>query len=102
MHVIMAKNKITRAESRKPMPKTSVASMPVGILGSGVRTVEPWREHLETYGRRHRRQVKNMVNRLLYCLFVLWDRGTGLMPFSSAPESRNLWYHFGCFSGLNS
>jgi hypothetical protein len=55
-----------------------------------------------TYGSRHNRQVKNIVNRLLYCLFVLWNRGTGLMPFSSAPASRNLWYHFECFSGLAS
>lgn len=32
MHVIMAKNRITRAASLRHMPKVRVASMPVGIL----------------------------------------------------------------------
>jgi len=89
-HVIMAKNKITRAESRRLMPKSSVASMPVGILGLVVSATQIGNRGQGTHGSRHSRQVKNMVNRLLYCLFVLWNRGTGLMPFSSAPVSKNL------------
>ena len=96
MQETSAKKMITKEASRRLRPKVVVPNAPVASLDEMLASVlrrQRGQAEKGTYGRMHKRQVKKTVKSLLGSFWVLNSRGTGLIPLTSTPASRNLRYH---------